>query len=111
MARVLRVAAFTLRGTTVKVKGNHAGAGEISRLCEQLTSHQSFRDGRRWVLPLHSNISADEQRRAFEIPPDGVRKIVVATNIAETSVTIPDVTCVIDSGKLKVMPKSKISLS
>ena len=65
-------------------------------------SHQSYRDGNRWVLALHSNISSDEQRKAFQIPPTGVHKIVVATNIAETSLTIPDITCVIDSGKLKV---------
>lgn len=65
-------------------------------------SHPSHRDGTRWVLPLHSNIASEDQRQAFKMPPDGVRKVVVATNIAETSITIPDVVFVIDSGKLKV---------
>jgi HrpA-like RNA helicase len=43
------------------------------------------------VLPLHSSLSTVEQQRVFEILPSTLRKIVVATNIAETSITIPDV--------------------
>lgn len=76
--------------------------GEIRRLCDQLACQSMCTRGQAWILPLHSSISPQEQRRAFEIPPPGVRKIVVATNIAETSLTIPDVTIVVDSGKLKV---------
>ena len=38
----------------------------------------------------------------FERPPGGTRKVVLATNIAETSLTIEDVVYVVDSGKLKV---------
>lgn len=76
--------------------------GEIRRLCDQLSCQSAFQGGQAWILPLHSSISPQEQRRAFEVPPPGIRKIVVATNIAETSLTIPDVTIVVDSGKLKV---------
>ena len=54
------------------------------------------------VLPLHSSISPQEQRRVFERPPGDTRKVVLATNIAETSLTIEDVVYVVDSGKLKV---------
>ncbi|KAL3953038.1 hypothetical protein ACCO45_012981, partial [Purpureocillium lilacinum] len=44
-----------------------------------------------------------DQESAFLVPPPGMRKIVLATNIAETGITIPDVTCVIDTGKHREM--------
>ena len=50
---------------------------------------------------MHSVLSSDNQSAAFDIPPSGVRKIVIATNIAETGITIPDVVFVIDTGKVK----------
>lgn len=78
------------------------GIAEIRRLHDMLRGHNSFSEG--WYIhPLHSTIAMDEQERAFAIPPQGHRKIVLATNIAETGVTIPDVTCVIDTGKHKEM--------
>ena len=43
------------------------------------------------VLPLYGSLSADQQREAFLRVPDSVRKCVVCTNIAETSVTVPNV--------------------
>ena len=54
-------------------------------------------------LPLYGQLSAAEQRRIFQKPRLGVRKIVVATNIAETSVTIDDIRYVIDTGRQKEM--------
>jgi small subunit ribosomal protein S24e len=39
----------------------------------------------------------------FQVPPAGVRKIVLATNIAETSITVPDVVFVVDTGRVKEM--------
>ncbi|PYH40126.1 putative ATP dependent RNA helicase [Aspergillus saccharolyticus JOP 1030-1] len=44
-----------------------------------------------------------DQEKAFVVPPEGMRKIVIATNIAETGITIPDITAVIDAGKEKTM--------
>ncbi|KAG0229491.1 ATP-dependent RNA helicase dhx29, partial [Mortierella sp. GBA43] len=46
-------------------------------------------------------IPREGQSQVFDIPPPGVRKIVLATNIAETGITIPDVTIVIDTGRAK----------
>jgi ATP-dependent RNA helicase DHX29 len=78
------------------------GIAEIRQLNDMLVGHPSFRSN--WlVYPLHSTISSEDQQAAFLIPPPGVRKIVLATNIAETGVTIPDITCVIDIGKHKEM--------
>jgi HrpA-like RNA helicase len=53
------------------------------------------------VLPLHSQVAPSEQRCVFQKLPGDVRKIVLATNIAETAVTIEDVVFVINSGRMK----------
>lgn len=79
-----------------------AGAGEISQLQERLTATAAHRKGTHLVIPLHSNVAPAEQRAAFQRPWPGVRKIVIATNIAETSLTIEDVVYVVDTAKLKV---------
>ncbi|KAH8098808.1 ATP-dependent RNA helicase [Aureococcus anophagefferens] len=53
------------------------------------------------VVPLHAQMSLADQRAAFAEPPPGCRKVVAATNVAETSLTIPGVTYVVDSGRAK----------
>ncbi|XP_028762862.1 DExH-box ATP-dependent RNA helicase DExH7, chloroplastic isoform X3 [Neltuma alba] len=65
-----------------------------------------------WVIPLHSLVSPTEQKRVFLRPPGNIRKVVIATNIAETSITIDDVIYVIDCGKHKenrYNPQKKLS--
>lgn len=54
-----------------------------------------------WCLPLHSALSAKDQKRVFLPLPSDVRRIVVSTNIGETSITISDCVTVIDSGRSK----------
>ncbi len=75
------------------------GIAEIREIVDMLSEILDSRTTR--VLPLHSSLSTIEQQRVFDIPPATVRKIVVATNIAETSITIPDAVFVIDSGRTK----------
>jgi len=50
------------------------------------------------VLPLHANLHARDQLAAFDPPPQGKTKVILATDIAEASITIPTVTLVIDAG-------------
>ncbi|KAF9794040.1 hypothetical protein SFRURICE_010373 [Spodoptera frugiperda] len=57
--------------------------------------------GRYIIVPLHSTLSSEEQAQVFKKPRLGVRKIVLSTNIAETSVTIDDCVFVIDCGRMK----------
>ncbi|XP_018648522.1 putative atp-dependent RNA helicase [Schistosoma mansoni] len=54
------------------------------------------------IYPLHSRIPTSRDRSLFEPSPKNQRKVVIATNIAETSITIQDVVYVIDCGRIKV---------
>ncbi len=54
------------------------------------------------ILPLYGRLSKEEQESVFPPPPEGKTKVVVSTNIAETSVTIEGVATVIDSGLAKM---------
>ncbi|KAF2826150.1 P-loop containing nucleoside triphosphate hydrolase protein [Ophiobolus disseminans] len=53
------------------------------------------------VLPLYSQLPTNQQLRVFDAPPDGSRLIVLATNVAETSLTIPGIRYVFDCGRAK----------
>ena len=78
------------------------GLAEIRRLHRALLGTDTFSRG--WHLHLlHSSFSTEDLEGAFSKPPNGEKKIVIATNIAETGITIPDVTAVIDTCKEKVM--------
>ncbi|KAK8866102.1 hypothetical protein IAR55_001253 [Kwoniella newhampshirensis] len=62
----------------------------------------NFSDSSKYSIHyLHSTIPAAEQKEVFRPPPEGVRRIILATNIAETSITIPDVVYVVDTARVK----------
>ncbi|KAF7842782.1 DExH-box ATP-dependent RNA helicase DExH7, chloroplastic isoform X1 [Senna tora] len=89
------------------------GVSEINLLHDKLAA--SYRFGGQssdWVIPLHSSVASTDQKRVFLRPPGNIRKVVIATNIAETSITIDDVIYVIDCGKHKenrYNPQKKLS--
>lgn len=75
------------------------GIGEIRSLYERLNSSSVFGNRNQFhVLPMHSTISSREQKKVFIPSKPGCRKIILATNICEASITIPDCVAVIDSG-------------
>ncbi|KAK2554386.1 ATP-dependent RNA helicase DEAH12 [Acropora cervicornis] len=73
---------------------------ETERACENLSKLEP--DKNLVCLPLHGKLRQEEQRKVFELLPDK-RKVVFATNCAETSITIPGIKYVVDSGMVKEM--------
>lgn len=71
------------------------GAGEIDRLAEWL---QPRVDSQCFIAPLHGRLAFAAQQAAIRPAPNGQRKIVLATNVAETSLTIEGISVVVDSG-------------
>lgn len=74
---------------------------KIIKDCMIALNHSSFAK-KIFTLPLYGRLPKDEQENVFKKPPAGRKKIILSTNIAETSVTIADITTVIDSGLAKM---------
>jgi len=81
------------------------GLGEIKALAERLEGNRSFRSCD--IIPMHSTLSSKDQRRAFTPASPGRTKIILGTNICETSITLPDVVCVIDCGRVRQVTRNK----
>ncbi len=77
------------------------GQAEIRRVNEQLAEALAGRDDI-LLCPLHGELDLSAQRAAIEPAPAGKRKLVLATNIAETSLTIDGVRVVVDAGLARV---------
>ena len=79
-----------------------SGMTEIMTVAE--VAKEYAEKSKRWIiLMLHSALPLAEQDKVFDLPPSGVRKCILSTNIAETSVTVDGVRFVVDSGKVKEM--------
>ncbi|MBN1410546.1 MAG: ATP-dependent RNA helicase [Spirochaetales bacterium] len=76
-----------------------SGSRDINNCIQMLKTHPENK--KMELLPLYSMLSQEEQERVFLEYP-GKRKVIVATNIAETSVTIDGITIVVDSGLAKM---------
>jgi HrpA-like RNA helicase len=64
------------------------GIMEISKAMDEIRRIEKFQTSSYRIYPLHSSLSTADQVAVFEVPPPGVRKIVLSSNIAETSITI-----------------------
>ena len=74
-----------------------SGEHEIRETTESLRKHNPIKCE---ILPLYAKLSVSEQERVFK--PKGQRRIVLATNVAETSLTVPGIRSVIDSGHARI---------
>lgn len=85
------------------VTGQEEVADVVSLLREHIDAAAAAAGGKEdlLVLPMYGTLTNADQLRVFFAAPKGVRKAIVATNIAETSVTIPDIVYVVDCGFVK----------
>lgn len=91
--RVTQAVQHSLRETPGNVLVFLPGKGDITECLGRVKRVQGVE-----VLPLHGSLTHAEQDRVFE---SGGRRVILSTNVAETSVTIPGVTAVIDSGLVR----------
>jgi ATP-dependent helicase HrpB len=92
--------ASALRADAGSVLAFLPGAAEIRRTQNFL--EERVRDASTEIVPLFGALDASVQDRAIAPPPKGIRKVVLATSIAETSLTIEGVRIVVDSGLARV---------
>lgn len=94
------------------------GSDEVSEVVSSLMDYvheekknQTDRRQKLFVLPLHSSLPSRDIFKVFDTLPRSLRKVVVATNVAEASVTIPNITYVVDCGFVKMKFYSPITCS
>ncbi|MBX3386493.1 MAG: DUF3418 domain-containing protein [Phycisphaeraceae bacterium] len=88
------------------------GEREIRESAEALRKHYPEHGrGALEIIPLYARLSAEEQQRVFRVQPGGRRRVILATNVAETSLTVPGIGAVIDTGLVRLSrysPRQKV---
>lgn len=83
----------------------------LQKLVEEYTQSLPAEAPKLLILPLFAALPQSAQQRIFQPPPPRTRKVILSTNIAETSVTVPGVRYVVDTGKAKVKQfRNRLSL-
>ncbi|XP_066144802.1 probable ATP-dependent RNA helicase kurz [Euwallacea fornicatus] len=83
------------------------GLSSDDEIIEDIAVHKNSQP--LWTVPLYSMLPTHKQQMVFHAPPEGHRLCIVSTNVAETSLTIPNIKYVVDSGKAKVKLYDKIT--
>ncbi|XP_063365463.1 ATP-dependent DNA/RNA helicase DHX36-like [Cydia amplana] len=78
------------------------GISDIFKLLRMMNESEMFPQSNYQIYPLHSKLPTIDQHKIFKRPPRHIRKIIIATNIAETSITIDDIVYVVDCGRVKL---------
>ncbi|XP_059405372.1 ATP-dependent RNA helicase DHX33 [Carassius carassius] len=73
----------------------------LARTCRDISKHLPESCGPMTVVPLYASLPPAQQLRVFQPAPKGSRKVILSTNIAETSITISSIKYVIDTGMVK----------
>jgi ATP-dependent RNA helicase DHX33 len=79
------------------------GQEEIESTCRTISElcKTKFKNAPMLVLPLYAALPSQKQLKVFEKPPQGHRKVIISTNVAETSITIKGIKYVVDTGMIK----------
>lgn len=86
------------------------GLAEIQKLHKMLEDPKNRTNNQRLdIIPLHSCLSTTDQHRVFRPSDKGIRKVILATNIAESSITVKDVGFIIDFCLTKCLMKDPIT--
>ncbi|MDR0315755.1 MAG: ATP-dependent RNA helicase [Treponema sp.] len=103
-AILAKIEAITTRFITEKREGDILAFLSGEKMIKDCMNRLAFSSVGKslYILPLYGRLGKEEQEKVFEEAPKGKTKVVISTNIAETSVTIDGITAVIDSGLSKL---------
>jgi ATP-dependent RNA helicase DHX37/DHR1 len=96
-------------GDDLDIYGNADGEDEDDDAEFEIEDEEGPAYSKLQILPLYSLLPTREQLRVFETPPEGTRRVILATNVAETSLTIPGIRYVFDCGRSKERRYDRLS--